>query len=70
MDKLFSFTPTSADRGSFIGVISDASLKTVNAWVDPGDGSTDVPYVNMDNLTLSGLAAIGAVVRRRNHKAC
>ncbi len=82
VDKVYSFTPTAADQGSFVGVISTSSLQIVNAWITPTSADIDdLPYVIMDNVTLSvaaavpepanyalmlgGLAVLGAAVRRR-----
>ncbi len=59
VDKLYSFTPTAADQGSFIGVISTSALKIVNAWIVPTQANIDdLPYVIMDNVTLGVAAAV------------
>ena len=82
VDRVFSFTPAAADQGSFIGVISTSALRIVNAWGQPTSANIgDLPYMNMDNVTLGvaaavpepahyalllgGLGALAAVVRRR-----
>jgi len=59
VDKLYSFTPTAADQGSFIGVISTSALQIVNAWIVPTQANIDdLPYVIMDNVTLDVAAAV------------
>ena len=80
VDKTFTFT-TTGNQSGFIGVTSNTALKIVNAWIDLDGLSGSAPFVTMDNATLGvtapvpepanyalmlgGLAALGAVVRRR-----